>query len=468
MMWIKDIAVDPPRWPLMHDSLSSELVSRYAQSWVPRYTSYPTAPHFTADVSEAHYRSWLSSLPAVRASLYLHIPFCRAMCWYCGCHTTVAAREAPIARYLDCLDREIELVASLAAGPLSIGHIHFGGGTPTLIPRDRLRSMMSRLRELYALTDDVEIAIEIDPRTLSVEMAEALGESGFTRASLGVQSFDLTVQKAINRVQSFEETERAVRALRANGIAGINFDLIYGLPHQSLQSCLATVDQALELRPDRLAVFGYAHVPAFKPHQRKIDTDALAGPAERFAHSREIARALTSEGYVEIGLDHFALPHDPLAQAASSGRLHRNFQGYTTDDSEVLIGLGASAIGRMPQGYVQNEVRLPRYEQLIGEGKLPVVRGYRYKSDDRPRGEIIERLMCDQQADVARICTQFGADPAPILDDAPLGALSADGLIDFDGSKVTVKAHARPLVRSIAAAFDSYLDRGGDRYSRAV
>ena len=452
----------------MADLLTSELLARYSDERIPRYTSYPTAPNFSASVGEPEYRSWLSSLPPSSASLYLHIPFCKAMCWYCGCHTTVAAREAPVARYLDCLKQEIDLVARCAWGPLSVNHVHFGGGTPTLIPAQAMRRLMDQLRERFGFADRAEIAIEVDPRTLSADMAAALGRSGFTRASLGVQSFDPTVQAAINRVQSFEQTEAALRSLRDNGVERINFDLIYGLPHQSLRSCLDTVEQAVSLKPDRLAVFGYAHVPAFKPHQRKIKERALPGSADRFAHSRAIAAALIEAGHVEVGLDHFARPDDPLAIAAAAGRLHRNFQGYTTDAADVLIGLGASSIGRMPQGFIQNEVRIPHYQQAIAEGRLPVARGYAFAGDDRLRGALIERLMCDHKVDVAGVCNRFGADPAALLAGAPLERFLADGLIERDGSAILVRDHARPLVRSIAAAFDAHLASGGDRHSRAV
>jgi oxygen-independent coproporphyrinogen-3 oxidase len=451
----------------MAEILTAELLARYGDSRVPRYTSYPTAPHFSADVAEEDYRSWLSRLPSGNASLYLHVPFCRAMCWYCGCHTTVAARDAPISRYLDCLAREIDLVARTAAGPLTVTHVHFGGGTPTLMPAGRMRALMRRLRDLLHVSTDAEIAIEIDPRTLTAEMAAALGQCGFNRASLGVQSFDLEVQRAINRVQSFAQTEAAVRALRSQGIERINFDLVYGLPRQGLESCLETVERALELRPDRFAVFGYAHVPSFKPHQRKIDSDALPDSEARFAQSRAMADALTHAGYVEIGLDHFALPYDPLAAAARDGRLHRNFQGYTTDSADVLIGLGASAIGRMPHGFVQNDVRIPAYERLVREGRLPIARGYRFAGEDRLRGEVIERLMCDHRVDLGAVCGRFGADPAGLLAQAGLQPLLADGLVERDGLQISVRPHARPLVRSVAAAFDAHL-AGSHRHSRAV
>ncbi|WP_283938401.1 oxygen-independent coproporphyrinogen III oxidase [Sphingomonas alba] len=449
------------------ETLDPGLLARYGNANLPRYTSYPTAPHFTPAVSESQYRNWLAEMPPSSGSLYLHVPFCKAMCWYCGCHTTVASRDGPISRYLDHLTAEIDLVAGQLSGDLTVRHVHFGGGTPTLMPPARMRLLMAQLRTRFCIVEDAEIAIEIDPRTLRHEMAKMLGECGFNRASLGVQSFDHDVQKAINRVQSFEETAKAVRSLREAGLRAINFDLIYGLPGQTLNSCLETVRLALKLCPERLAVFGYAHVPSFKPHQRKIDERTLPDSELRFAQSRAIADALLQAGYVEIGLDHYALPDDPLSRAAASGRLHRNFQGYTTDAADVLLGFGASAIGRLPQGYVQNESRSPSYQKAVGAGRLPIARGYGFHDDDRLRGAIIERLMCDYRVDIASICSSFASEPAGLLAGPALAEIASAGLIEQDGWKVSVLPHARPLVRSIAAVFDAHLHRGGT-HSRAV
>ena len=390
------------------------------------------------------------------------------MCWYCGCHTTVAAREAPVLRYLDCLQKEIGLIARYTRNRLSIRHVHFGGGTPTMIPAAQMASLMHVIRDHFSIAEGAEIAIEIDPRVLSPEMSASLGSCGFNRASLGVQSFDPTVQRAINRAQSFELTEAAVRMLRGDGVARLNFDLVYGLPNQSLKSCLATVQQAISLRPDRLAVFGYAHVPSFKPHQQKINETALPDSEMRFLQSRAIAEALVDAGYIEIGLDHFALPEDPLATAATMGRMRRNFQGYSTDEAEVLIGLGASAIGRMPEGFVQNEVRISEYQKQVRECRLPIARGYCFVGEDRLRGAIIERLMCDHRVDLGTICQAFGTNPAGLLERISLEPLITDGLIEREGTQISVLSHARPLVRSIAATFDAYLSRSGDWHSRAI
>jgi oxygen-independent coproporphyrinogen III oxidase len=452
----------------MNDVLSPELVARYAHSPVPRYTSYPPATVFSEEVDERLYRSWLASLPAGEGSLYVHVPFCHAMCWYCGCHTSVVRREAPVARYLASLADEVRLVSQHVTTPLTITHLHFGGGTPTLMPPDAMHTLMGQLREEFAIGYGAEIAIEIDPRTFTSDMAAALSESGFNRASIGLQSFDPFVQRAINRVQSFEESALAVERLRSAGIGRINFDLMYGLPHQSVPSCLSTVEKALRLRPDRFAVFGYAHVPSFKPHQRVIDEAALPGLQARVAQSRVIAEALVGAGYVEIGLDHFALPDDPLARAAADGTLRRNFQGYTTDGAEVLIGLGASAIGRLPQGYVQNAVAIPDYHRRLCDGRLPVVRGCRFDGDDRLRAAVIERLMCDHSVDLGPSCRAFGVDPAHLVATANLEAFIADGLIELEGTRIAMKPHARPLVRLVAAAFDSYLMASATRHARVI
>ena len=449
--------------------MNSEILERYADKPLPRYTSYPTAPHFAA-LTEDCYREWLSDVPAAGpTSLYLHVPFCRSMCWYCGCHTTITARDAPIARYLDALHQEIGLVGDALASRVPARHVHFGGGTPTLMQPRQFVALMGELRDRFPLADNAEVAIEIDPRTLEPAMIAALAEGGVTRASLGVQSFDPVVQKAINRIQTIEQTARATSGLRAAGIAGINFDLIYGLPHQDVASCLETVRQAVALGPDRFAVFGYAHVPSFKLHQRKIDEAALPDGRERHAQAEAIAEALVEAGYVRIGLDHFARPDDELARAAATGRMHRNFQGYTTDDCPTLIGLGASSIGKMPAGYVQNAVLIGDYQRRIAEGRLAVSKGRAFAAEDRVRAAIIERIMCDYEVDLADICSRFGEAPERLAQSSTrLPQLLADGIAVRDRDVIAVAANARPLVRVLAAAFDQYLGAAPARHSRAI
>ncbi|BCB17731.1 oxygen-independent coproporphyrinogen III oxidase [Bosea sp. ANAM02] len=442
----------------------------YRDERLPRYTSYPTAPHFSGAVDAETYAGWLKELAAgTTASLYLHVPFCRSMCWYCGCHTTVALRNGPIVDYLAALRGEIALVAEKLVAPLDVRHVHFGGGTPTILePRD-FAALVALLRQHFGLRRSAEIAVEIDPRRLGAGMIAALAEAGVNRASLGVQSFDPAVQKAINRIQSVEQTAAVVAGLRGAGIAAVSFDLIYGLPLQTLQSCFDTVEHCLAMRPDRLSIFGYAHVPAFKKHQRRIAAAELPDGEARHEQAEAMAQRLVEAGYVRIGLDHFALPEDPMARALKQGGLHRNFQGYTTDRCEALIGFGASAIGRLPQGYVQNEVVIGRYAERIADSALPTGRGYRLTAEDRLRAELIERVMCDLAVDIDAVCLRHRADPN-ILESSlrRLGRLSEEGVVRLDGHRVSLPDEARLLVRKVASAFDAHIDQTPRQYSRAV
>jgi oxygen-independent coproporphyrinogen-3 oxidase len=443
---------------------------RYWEERLPRYTSYPTAPQFTAAVCAETHGDWLSTIEkTATASLYLHVPFCRSMCWYCGCHTTIAQRDAPISDYLTVLRQEIELASEKLSNPLAVQQVHFGGGTPTIITPEEFSGLIGLLRERFRVESDAEIAVEIDPRRLTAAMTAAMGRAGVNRASLGVQSFDPTVQKAINRIQSVEQTEMATNGLRAAGVRGVNFDLIYGLPHQTVQSCIETVERCVALRPDRFAVFGYAHVPTFKKHQRKIDEGALPDGSARIEQAEAIAQALVAAGYEHIGLDHFALPDDSLVRAQRTGVLHRNFQGYTTDPSEVLIGFGASAISRLSQGFVQNEVVLGRYGAHVLNGQLPTAKGYRMTADDRLRADLIERLMCDFTVDLGQICARHQTEPETLMRSAPqLQVLVADGIVTVDGNVIRVAPTSRILVRTVASAFDAHLNFSGRTYSQAV
>jgi oxygen-independent coproporphyrinogen-3 oxidase len=450
--------------------MRADLAAGYGEERLPRYTSYPTAPHFSPAVHAETYAKWLADIPAgASASLYLHVPFCREMCWYCGCHTQIVRRDELVAAYQKTLRSEIALVADRIGRRIKVEHIHFGGGTPTIMAPEAFTDLMAAIRQAFFVLPSAEIAVEIDPRTLTAEMIDALALAGVNRASLGVQSFDRRVQLAINRVQSFEQTASVTENLRRAGVSGVNFDLIYGLPFQTLASCLDTVRRCLELKPDRFSVFGYAHVPSFKKHQRKIDETYLPDSLERHDQSCAIANALKEAGYVQIGLDHFALPGDAMASAFGEGRLRRNFQGYTTDSSEVLLGFGASAIGHLPQGYVQNEVQIPAYSQAIAEGRLATVRGYGLTDDDRLRADIIERIMCDSGVDLGEICARHGTAAAAMLQSAPrLKSLIADGVVRIEGDRLAVAHDSRFLLRSVAAAFDAHLDSAKQLHSRAV
>jgi oxygen-independent coproporphyrinogen-3 oxidase len=437
---------------------------------VPRYTSYPTAPHFHQGVTAATYADWLQDLPTeAPLSLYLHIPYCHEMCWYCGCHTKATRRYAPVGDYVRVLEAEIAHVADTIGGRPAVSHVHWGGGTPTILSDDDLAALMAGLRNRFDLTVDAEIAIETDPRTLTPETTRALAAAGVTRASLGVQDCNTHVQTAINRIQPFEQTEAAVAALRTVGIDRINIDLMYGLPHQTVADVRRTVDAVLPLTPDRLAVFGYAHVPWMKSHQKMIDEAALPNAEERLQQAEAMAQALVAHGYRRIGLDHFARADDPLSVALQTGRLRRNFQGYTTDRADTLLGFGASAIGSLPQGYVQNSPDFGAYARAIGAGQLATVRGIGLSDDDRLRRAVIERLMCDMTVDLEAISAGFARDIVDFADElATLQNFADDGLVRLDGATVTLTEPGRPWLRAICAVFDRYLQQGRARHSVAV
>lgn len=443
---------------------------KYATRSVPRYTSYPTAPHFDASVDGDVYAGWLGALSAdTPISVYLHVPYCRAICHYCGCHTKAALRDDPVIAYAEGLVAEIALVTAAIGRRQKVSHIHWGGGTPSLLPVPSFRAVAEALRTAFDILPNVEHAIELDPRTVTPELAVALAEAGVTRASLGVQDFDATVQESIGRIQPLETVTNAVSALRDAGIAAINFDLMYGLPHQTAETIRRTIDLTHAFAPSRIALFGYAHVPWFKKHQRLIDEAALPGASERIALEETARRALAEVGYEAIGLDHFALASDEMAVAARSGELHRNFQGYTTDDAEVLIGLGASSIGKLPQGFAQNDPDIGRWRKAVDAGRLPVIKGRALDDDDRLRAAIIERVMCDYAVDLDAVTTAFGVTAAAVADAFErLVEPVADGLAVLDGHKLTITEAGRPLVRIVAAAFDVYLARATARHSLAV
>jgi oxygen-independent coproporphyrinogen-3 oxidase len=440
----------------------AELIARY-DGRVPRYTSYPTAPHFSTTIDAGAYGRWLEAVPAgANVSLYLHVPFCDRLCLYCGCNTAVVRHEAPKRAYARHLVEEIGLVAARLGRRATVTQVHWGGGTPTCLPEDCLTGIMDHIRRDFAVAPDAEVAIEIDPTSLTAAGLDALKLMGVTRASLGVQDFDLRVQEAIGRHQSFEQTQCCAEGLRRLGVTSLNLDLIYGLPFQTEESVARTARQSLALRADRVAVFGYAHVPWMKKHQALIQDETLPGPAARFAQTGIIRRILVEEGgYLAAGLDHFALPSDAMGQAAQAQALHRSFQGYTTDAAPVLIGLGASAIGALPQGYVQNATAVPAYNAAIAHGEFAVARGVALSADDRLRRGVIDAIMCDLAADI----------PDELLEDAAaLVPLAEDGLVQWDGRRVTVTERGRPFLRNAAAVFDAYLQRSSAalRHSAAV
>jgi oxygen-independent coproporphyrinogen-3 oxidase len=448
---------------------SADLIAKY-DGRAPRYTSYPPATQFTPQVTAETYGAWLRDLPTDQAlSLYLHIPFCARLCWYCGCNTRAVNRHEPVGDYVRLLLDEIDLLGAALPVRLAAGGIHFGGGTPNMLSTTEVDAIFDRLGQVFDLAPDIDIAVEMDPAVLTQDWVRAAAARGMNRASLGVQNLTPEVQAAVNRRDTFEEIADCVAWLREAKVGSINLDLMYGLPRQTTANTLSTLDQLLPLRPERLALFGYAHVPWMKSHQQLIDEAALPGPEARLDQSESAADRLAAEGYVRIGLDHFALPDDPMARALAAGTLRRNFQGYTTDPATTLLGMGASAIGSLPQGFVQNAAHELTWRAAVKDSRLPVGRGVAVSGEDRFRAEVIERLMCDFSVDLAVICARHDRSPDELSAElARLAPFVADGLAQIRGAEVQVLAPGRLLVRSIAAVFDAYFDADSHRHAKAI
>ncbi|GLQ56601.1 oxygen-independent coproporphyrinogen III oxidase [Devosia nitrariae] len=447
----------------------ADLVDRYATP-VPRYTSYPTAPHFHAGVTSDTYGRWLRDIPErATISLYLHIPYCDRLCWFCGCHTKHTLRYEPIASYVEALRAEIDWVAAQLAGRGRVTAIHLGGGSPTMLTPADLLALKAHLSAVFTIERDAQISIEIDPNDLDDGRYDAMAAFGLTRASIGVQDFEPKVQRAINRLQSFEQTAHVIEAVRARGVRSANIDALYGLPYQTLASIEATMRTILSLAPDRIALFGYAHVPWMKKHQTMIEEEALPNIHARFAQAQLAGELLTAAGLVPVGFDHFARPTDSLAIAAANGNLRRNFQGYTEDAADVLIGLGASAIGSLPQGYVQNITATGDYQKATHQGGAATARGFALSQADRLHRAAIESLLCRFEIKRSELTAAYGhAGDALFRTAQTIANSDQDGLVSADVTRFSVTERGRPFVRSIAARFDNYLEAGAARHSVAV
>ena len=436
---------------------------------VPRYTSYPTAPHFHSGVTAATVNSWLERTDISEPlSLYLHIPFCSKLCWYCGCNTTITKTYAPVRPYLETLLAELDLVVERLPGRARLSHLHFGGGTPSLLSPEDFHRVMAAISKYFDFSDQAEISIEIDPRGFTASRAKAYGEEGVTRASIGVQDFDAEVQKAIHRIQPFEMVAKTVEMLRKNGVTPVNFDLIYGLPHQTKKTIVESVEATVKLGATRVALFGYAHVPWMKKYQKALERHGLPDLRTRMMLAGSAREALEKH-YLPIGLDHFALADDPMALALKDHHLRRNFQGYTTDHASTLIAIGPSAISATGWGYAQNEGDLDVWAKAVNDGRLPIHRGLVLSADDLLRREVIEKLMCHMAVDLETVAHHHGVDPAIFLDDLDrLQTFTREGLVQIEGWVVTIPSAARLGMRSVAAAFDAYLTSGQSRHAAAV
>jgi len=436
-----------------------DLVRRYNQPG-PRYTSYPTAPHFHREYGPESFANDLAAAsPDTPLSLYLHLPFCRSLCYYCGCHMTVTRDRERIERYLSALKREIDGMARRLNTERPVVQIHWGGGTPSYLTADQIRDLGQHLHDRFNIAADAEISLEADPRTLTEERLAAAASVGFTRLSVGVQDVNRTVQEAINRVQPVETIEEVVEWGRQFDFNGINVDLVYGLPHQTPARFERTLDVTTRLSPDRIALYSYAHVPSIKKHQRAIDEEALPDPEDKLRlFKRGLERLTGSGGYRFIGMDHFARPDDPLAGAQDAGTLHRNFQGYSTRAGAEVVAFGVSGISQLDGAYAQNVKALPAYYDRVEKGELGTYRGYRLTPDDRLRRHVIMQLMCHFHLEKAPVEERFGIDFDATFDTAlqSLKPMEADGLVTLTPDAVHVRPPGRLLIRNVAMAFDAY------------
>lgn len=428
---------------------------------VPRYTSFPTAAEFCDDVGPANLDSALKMLgDGENISLYLHVPYCTELCWYCGCNTGSANRSQRVGAYLQRLGEEIDMVGAALGGRARVRRVAWGGGSPNAIAPAAFDALMQRVARAFRL-DNPAISVEIDPRGFDRQWAAALARNNVSRVSLGVQTLSLPLQQAIGRVQPASMIADAVALLRGAGVSSLNFDLMYGLPGQDVATLAATLDAAIEMKPDRLAVFGYAHVPHLVPRQRRIDAAALPDHFARFAQASFAYELLTRSGYRSVGFDHFALPGDAMAKAAENGTLRRNFQGFTEDTSDVLVGLGASAISAFPGWLLQNEKNAGRYHLRIANGQFATARGLCRSGRDIATGRAIEGLLCQGEADLAQL-----PNLAEIM--ARTSAFVGQGLASWQGARLKIAPDGLPYARAIAAALDPYRQASTTRFSSAI
>lgn len=456
-------------------SVPIELLRKYDRPG-PRYTSYPTVPVWTDQVGINEYRQALTAASASddqSLAVYCHIPFCRQRCYYCGCNTFITRKPENINAYLDHMISEIDQTAKLLGGDRKISQLHFGGGTPTFVGNDGLGRILNRLDELFTFVDGVEKSIEIDPRITKPEQLDYLVERGFNRVSLGVQDFEPDVQEAIGRLQPLDQVEAVLQHCRQLGFRGINFDLIYGLPLQTPESFARTLQQAVELKPDRLAVYSFAYLPDMRANQSRIKEEELPVTEVKYSLFAQAIEQFTGAGYRQIGMDHFALPDDELSLAQADGRLHRNFMGYTVQTAPEMIGLGMSSIGYIDNGFFQNVSTIDRYKQLVAENGFAVYRGKQLSQDDLIRQHVISSLMCNFQLDYADLTDGFDIRYEEYFkdDDGNLDEFINDQLVVRTAQGLQVTHLGRTFVRNIAMTFDAYLKKPDSKkttFSRTI
>ena len=437
---------------------------------VPRYTSYPTAPHFKESVDSLVVADWYKNLhkKAQNISLYVHIPFCEKLCLFCGCHMKVINNYKPVQQYLKTVEEEVKLISGLLENCPPVKHLHFGGGSPTALSGEDFITFMDVLKKYFPFSVDTDIAVEIDPRTVDDVKIDAYTSAGMNRMSIGVQDFNEKVQVAVNRVQSFDLVKNVIDSLVSRGVSSINMDIMYGLPYQTIDTLVETMEQVLSLNPDRLAVFGYAHVPWMKKHQNLIPEETLATLDERWEMYNYIKDVLCAKGYQAIGLDHFAKNTDPMAVAYREKNLNRNFQGYTTDTADALIGIGHSSIGWCDNGYMQNISDPLEYKNKLDAGLLPIKRGCVVTDEDRIYRRVIECIMCYMQVDLDEVQAEFNCNIDFSAELKALEEMQHSGMVSLNGNVITIPESGRIGMRLIASVFDKYLSAGQLKHSSAV
>jgi oxygen-independent coproporphyrinogen-3 oxidase len=458
-----------------HVCFDAELIRRY-DGRGPRYTSYPTALEFNEQLNEDRYRenALASNASGVPLSLYVHIPFCHSLCYYCGCNKIVTRNQERVQKYMQNLYREIDMQAELFDKTRKVEQLHFGGGTPTYLDESQMRDLMNKLSAAFTFddSDERQFSIEVDPRTVDADGIRLLYELGFNRLSLGVQDFDLAVQEAVNRIQSVEQTVALVEAARSSGFKSISFDLIYGLPHQTVASFDATLDTVIDIRPDRFAVYNYAHLPQRFKGQRMINAEDIPAPETKLEILDRTIERLTEAGYIYIGMDHFALPDDELVLARLDGSLQRNFQGYSTHRHCDLISLGVSSISNIGNVFAQNSVTTMEYEEMLEAGRLPIKKGLAVDEDDQLRAQVIQALMCYDALEFDAFGAAHDIDFRQYFADEleELAPLVEDGLIEVDDAAIHIQPKGRLLLRNIAMKFDRHLRQMQEtnRFSRAI